>query len=154
MYFIVNVLGVVVFLALGVLFSKKRKEIQWRSVGSLLVLNVFLAWFLTSFSVGREIIVAAAAAFSWLTPSTLLGLGAGSGALALVWAACEGTHTVSPSPRVMKALPPRWRSVQLPLPAWFMLMCRWSRSMVRRRCTRSPRPLPKIFRSQKKIASG
>ena len=66
MYFIVNVLGVVVFLALGVLFSKKRKEIQWRSVGSLLVLNVFLAWFLTSFSVGREIIVAAAAAFSWL----------------------------------------------------------------------------------------
>ena len=66
MYFIVNVLGVVVFLALGVLFSKKRKEIQWRSVGSLLVLNVLLAWFLTSFSVGREIIVAAAAAFSWL----------------------------------------------------------------------------------------
>ena len=66
MYFIVNVLGVVVFLALGVLFSKKRKEIQWHSVGSLLALNVFMAWFLTSFSIGREIIVAAAAGFSWL----------------------------------------------------------------------------------------
>jgi hypothetical protein len=24
-------------------------------------------------------------------------------------AACEGTHTVSPSPSVMKALPPFWR---------------------------------------------
>ena len=33
---------------------------------SLLALNVFLAWFLTSFSVGREIIVAAAAGFNWL----------------------------------------------------------------------------------------
>ena len=45
MYFAINVLGVAVFLAIGVLFSKKRKEIQWRSVGALLILNVFLAWF-------------------------------------------------------------------------------------------------------------
>lgn len=66
MYFIINILGIVVFLAIGVLFSKKRKEIHWRSVGILLALNVFLAWFLTSFSVGREIIVAAAAGFNWL----------------------------------------------------------------------------------------
>ena len=66
MYFIINVLGIAVFLAIGVLFSKKRKEIHWRSVGILLALNVFLAWFLTSFSVGREIIVAAAAGFNWL----------------------------------------------------------------------------------------
>ena len=66
MYFIINVLGVLVFLAIGVLLSKKRKEIQWRSVGALLLLNVFMAWFLTSFSIGREIIVAAAAGFSWL----------------------------------------------------------------------------------------
>ena len=47
MYFIINVLGIAVFLAIGVLFSKKRKEIHWRSVGILLALNVFLAWFLT-----------------------------------------------------------------------------------------------------------
>lgn len=66
MYFIINILGIAVFLAIGVLFSKKRKEIHWRSVGILLALNVFLAWFLTSFSVGREIIVAAAAGFNWL----------------------------------------------------------------------------------------
>ena len=31
------------------------------------------------------------------------------GWLALLCATCEGTHTVSPSPRLMKALPPRWR---------------------------------------------
>ena len=29
--------------------------------------------------------------------------------LALLCATCEGAHTVSPSPRLIKALPPRWR---------------------------------------------
>ena len=66
MYFAINVLGVLVFLAVGVLFSKKRDRINWRGVGVLLALNVFIAWFLTSFSVGREIVSGAAAAFVWL----------------------------------------------------------------------------------------
>ncbi len=74
MYFLVNLLGVAIFLALGVLFSKRRKEIQWRSVGTLLVLNVFIAWFLTSFSVGREIIAAAAAGFTWLVSVAYEGI--------------------------------------------------------------------------------
>lgn len=66
MYLAINVLGIVIFLAIGVLFSKKRKEIQWRSIGTLLLMNVFLAWFLTSFSVGRDIITAAAIGFNSL----------------------------------------------------------------------------------------
>lgn len=66
MYLAINVLGIVIFLAIGVLFSKKRKDIQWRSIGILLVINVFLAWFLTSFSVGRDIITAAAIGFNSL----------------------------------------------------------------------------------------
>jgi len=66
MYLVVNLIGIFVFLAIGVLLSKKRKSIQWRCVGALLALNVFLAWFLTSFSIGREIIVGAAAGFNWL----------------------------------------------------------------------------------------
>lgn len=66
MYLAINVLGIVIFLAIGVLFSKKRKDIQWRSIGTLLVINVFLAWFLTSFSVGRDIITAAAIGFNSL----------------------------------------------------------------------------------------
>ena len=66
MYLVVNLIGIVVFVAIGVLLSKKRKSIQWRCVGALLALNVFLAWFLTSFSIGREMIVAAAAGFNWL----------------------------------------------------------------------------------------
>ena len=66
MYFIINLLGVVVFLAIGVLLSKKRKEIQWRCVGALLLLNVFIAWFLTTFPIGRDIVSGAAAGFVWL----------------------------------------------------------------------------------------
>lgn len=66
MYFVINLLGVVVFLGLGVLFSKKRKEIQWRCVGALLLLNVVLAWFLTTFPIGRDIVSGAAAGFVWL----------------------------------------------------------------------------------------
>ena len=66
MYLVVNLIGIFVFLAIGVLLSKKRKSIQWRCVGALLVLNLFLAWFLTSFSIGRELIVGAAAGFNWL----------------------------------------------------------------------------------------
>lgn len=66
MYLAINVLGIAIFLAIGVLFSKKRKDIQWRSIGTLLVINVFLAWFLTSFSVGRDIITAAAIGFNSL----------------------------------------------------------------------------------------
>lgn len=66
MYFVINLLGVVVFLAIGVLFSKKRKEIQWRCVGALLLLNIVLAWFLTTFPIGRDIVSGAAAAFVWL----------------------------------------------------------------------------------------
>ena len=66
MYFAINVLGVLVFLAVGVLLSKKRNRINWRGVGVLLLLNLFIAWFLTSFSIGREIVSGAAAAFVWL----------------------------------------------------------------------------------------
>ena len=66
MYFVINLIGVAVFLGLGVLFSKKRKEIQWRCVGALLLLNFVLAWFLTTFPIGREIVSGAAAGFVWL----------------------------------------------------------------------------------------
>ena len=63
MYLVINLLGIIVFLAIGVLLSKRRKEIQWRSVGALLVMNIVLAWFLTMFPIGRDIVQGAAAAF-------------------------------------------------------------------------------------------
>ena len=62
----INLLGVLVFIGIGVLFSKKRKDINWRSIGVLVALNFFIAWFLMAFPIGRDIISGAAAAFVWL----------------------------------------------------------------------------------------
>lgn len=62
----VNILGLLVFLAIGFLFSKDRKAINWKSVGIMVVLNLFLAWFLTAVPAGRAGVQAAADGFTWI----------------------------------------------------------------------------------------
>ena len=64
MYIIINLVGIIVFLAIAVLFSKDRKAINKRTVGILFALNIFIGWFLTSFPIGREMIVVAASSFT------------------------------------------------------------------------------------------
>ncbi len=66
MFFVVNVMGLFIFLALGVLFSKRRREIKWRSVSILFGLNLVLAWFLIYFPLGRDILMAISNALTWL----------------------------------------------------------------------------------------
>ena len=61
---IINLIGIFVFIAVAVLFSKDRRKINKRTVAILFALNIFIAWFLTSFPIGRELIIAAAAAFT------------------------------------------------------------------------------------------
>ena len=53
MYLIINIIGLIVFLGIGWLFSKNRKEINWKTVGIMVVLNLLLAWFLVSSAAGR-----------------------------------------------------------------------------------------------------
>ncbi len=60
---IVNVIGLIIFLAIAVLFSQNRRAINKVTVAKLFALNIFVGWFLTSFTIGREIIVAIADAF-------------------------------------------------------------------------------------------
>lgn len=74
MYLLVNIIGLVVFLAIGVLFSKNRKKIQWKSILIMVVLNLVLAWFLTSMSIGRDIVSGAAAGFDWLVQVAYVGI--------------------------------------------------------------------------------
>ncbi|WP_305143813.1 Na+ dependent nucleoside transporter N-terminal domain-containing protein, partial [Staphylococcus hominis] len=45
MFLLINIIGLIVFLGIAVLFSREPKNIQWQSNGSLVVLNLFLAWF-------------------------------------------------------------------------------------------------------------
>ena len=74
MYLVVNILGLFVFLGIGFLFSKNRKGIQWKSIAIMVVLNLFLAWFLTSFGAGRAIVSGAADGFNWLVQVAYTGI--------------------------------------------------------------------------------
>ena len=74
MYLAINVLGLVVFLAIGVVFSKARNEINWRGVGTMVIFNLVMAWFLTSFSGGRAIVQGAAAGFNELMKIAYIGI--------------------------------------------------------------------------------
>ena len=70
----VNILGVLVFLAAGWLFSHDRRKIHWQSVGILTALNLVIAWILTSFSWGRAAVQGAAAGFNELVSVAWKGI--------------------------------------------------------------------------------
>lgn len=74
MYLFINIIGLLVFLGIGILFSKNRSKIKWKSVGIMLVLNLVLAWFLTSFPVGRSIVEGASAGFNQLVQVAYKGI--------------------------------------------------------------------------------
>lgn len=74
MYLAINVVGLLIFLAIGWLLSKDRKAIKWKSIIIMVVFNLFLAWFLTSFSVGRTIVEGAAAGFNELMKVAYTGI--------------------------------------------------------------------------------
>lgn len=74
MYVLINLIGLIVFVAIGLLFSQDRKAINWRSVGIMLVINLAMAWFFTSFSAGRGAVKAAADGFNWLVQVSYQGI--------------------------------------------------------------------------------
>ena len=74
MYLALNILGILVFVGIGWLFSHDKKHIQWLSVGIMMVFNIFIAWFLTSFSVGRSIVQASATGFNELVKVAYKGI--------------------------------------------------------------------------------
>lgn len=70
----INILGVVIFIVLGWVFSKKRTQIDWVSIAIMVALNLFLAWFLTSFEWGRALVTAAANGFAALVNLSYQGI--------------------------------------------------------------------------------
>ncbi|WP_334332579.1 MULTISPECIES: NupC/NupG family nucleoside CNT transporter [unclassified Companilactobacillus] len=74
MYLLVNVIGLLVFLGIGFLFSKNKQGIHWRSIAVMVILNLVLAWFLTSFEAGRAIVSGAAEGFNWLVQVAYVGI--------------------------------------------------------------------------------
>ncbi len=74
MYLLVNILGIFVYLGIAFLFSKNKKDINWRSIIVVLVINLFFAWILTGFSWGRDAVKAAADGFNWLVQVSYTGI--------------------------------------------------------------------------------
>ncbi|MHC9532223.1 NupC/NupG family nucleoside CNT transporter [Dellaglioa sp. L3N] len=74
MYLLVNIFGVAIFILVAFVFSKKKREINWNSIGIMVVINLFLAWFLTEFSLGRNIVEGAANGFNWLMSAAYQGI--------------------------------------------------------------------------------
>ncbi|PNZ70255.1 NupC/NupG family nucleoside CNT transporter [Staphylococcus croceilyticus] len=75
MFLIINIIGLLVFLGIAVLFSRDRKNIQWKSILILVILNLFLAWFFVYFQIGRSIVEGLAAAIAWVIQSAHTGTG-------------------------------------------------------------------------------
>ena len=74
MYLAINIVGLAIFLLLGWLLSKNRSKINWKAVIIMVIFNLFLAWFLTSFSIGRTIVDVAAAGFNELVNVAYTGI--------------------------------------------------------------------------------
>ncbi|MBT9671906.1 NupC/NupG family nucleoside CNT transporter [Secundilactobacillus kimchicus] len=74
MYLVINCFGLLVFLLIGFIFSKNKKQINWRSIGIMLFINLVLAWFFTSFEAGRIAVQAAANGFNWLVEVSYKGI--------------------------------------------------------------------------------
>ena len=74
-YLILNIIGIFVFVLVAFLFSRDKKNINWKSVAIMLVLNLFLAWFFTQFPYGRNGVKWVADAFSWMLGAAYKGIG-------------------------------------------------------------------------------
>ncbi|WP_017867586.1 NupC/NupG family nucleoside CNT transporter [Ligilactobacillus pobuzihii] len=74
MYLAINIVGLAIFLLLGWLLSKNRSKINWKAIIIMVIFNLFLAWFLTSFSIGRTIVDVAAAGFNELVNVAYTGI--------------------------------------------------------------------------------
>lgn len=75
MFLLVNIIGLLAFLGIAVLFSRDRKNIQWKSILILVVLNLFLAWFFVYFQIGRTIVEGLVSAIAWVIQSAHTGTG-------------------------------------------------------------------------------
>ncbi|NGP45773.1 NupC/NupG family nucleoside CNT transporter [Bacillaceae bacterium SIJ1] len=74
-FLLINIIGILVFIGVAYLFSKDKKNVHWKSVGILVVFNLFLAWLLTAFPGGRWFVGKVAEAFNWLIETAFSGVG-------------------------------------------------------------------------------
>lgn len=74
-FLLVNIIGILVFIGVAFLFSKDKKNVNWKTISILVIFNLFLVWLLTAFSGGRWFIGQVAKAFTWLIDTAFSGIG-------------------------------------------------------------------------------
>ena len=74
MYLAVNIIGLLIFLLIGWLFSKDRKKIDWKGIGIMVVFNLLMAFFLVKVPWGRDIVKGLAAGFDTLIQVAYKGI--------------------------------------------------------------------------------
>ncbi|KMY51379.1 nucleoside transporter C-terminal domain-containing protein [Peribacillus loiseleuriae] len=66
MYFLLNLLGVFVVLGVVFLCSPNKKEVKWRPIVSLIVVELLITWFMLGTTIGSWVINKIASFFTWL----------------------------------------------------------------------------------------
>ncbi|MGG3450283.1 nucleoside transporter C-terminal domain-containing protein [Domibacillus aminovorans] len=66
MYFLLNVLGVLVVLGLIYLCSPNKRNVKWKSILTLLIVELLMTWFMLSTKIGTWVINQIASFFTWL----------------------------------------------------------------------------------------
>jgi purine nucleoside transport protein len=66
MYFLLNILGVLVVIGLVYLFSPNKRKVKWKSILTLLIVELLMTWFMLSTKIGTWVINQIASFFTWL----------------------------------------------------------------------------------------
>ncbi|GGH30307.1 NupC/NupG family nucleoside CNT transporter [Paenibacillus segetis] len=74
-FLLINILGILVFIGFAFLFSKDKKNVNWKAISILVLFNLFMAWLLTAFSGGRWFVGQVANGFRWLIDTAFSGIG-------------------------------------------------------------------------------
>jgi purine nucleoside transport protein len=74
MFFLLNILGILVVLGLVYLCSPDKRKIRWRSILSLLIAELLITWLMLSTTIGTWTIDKIASFFTWLVSSANAGI--------------------------------------------------------------------------------
>lgn len=66
MYFLLNMLGVLVVMSIIYLCSPDKKNLKWKAIITILVVELLITWFMLSTTIGSWIINQIASFFTWL----------------------------------------------------------------------------------------
>jgi purine nucleoside transport protein len=66
MYFLINLIGFFVVMGVVFLCSPQKKEVKWKAIVSLVVVELLITWFMLGTDIGSWLINQIAAFFTWL----------------------------------------------------------------------------------------